>query len=322
MGPSSRVTLIMNEASGGAASHPDLEVAVGRAGLDVQFIRVRGAEVREAAERAAASGRTMIAAGGDGTVSTVASVAVRAGAVFGVIPLGTLNHFARDAGIPTNIDAAVAAIAAGCTRALDVGEVNGQTFLNNVSLGIYPRLVWERETARCRGRGKWTAFALALVRTWRRYPTVMVRMTIGGVDLAQRTPFVFVGNGEYRTEGLGLGTRASVTSGRLSIFLAPEYGRFEILTLPFRAIAGRLARDVKFEAFVARTVVLEPSRAHYRWFGMRGTAHAVPDGEFRPTTPAQSAVMIALDGELANVNIPLRFSVLPKALRTLVPEVT
>ncbi|MCA1651345.1 MAG: sphingosine kinase [Acidobacteria bacterium] len=320
MGQSSPVTVIMNEASGGAASHPDVEAALARAGLDAHVERVKGAEVREAAERAAASSRTMIAAGGDGTVSTVASVAIRVGAVFGVIPLGTLNHFARDAGIPTNIDGAVAAVAAGCTRALDVGDVNGRTFLNNASLGIYPRVVWERETARCRGRGKWTAFALALARTWRRYPTVMVRMTIGDVHLSRRTPFVFVGNGEYRTEGLGLGTRASVDSGRLSIFLAPEYGRFEILTLPFRAMAGRLARDVKFEAFVDRAVVLEPSRVPYRWFSTRDSAPSVADGEFHLTDSAESAVMIAMDGELSNVNVPLRFSVLPKALRTIVPE--
>ena len=308
MRPNSRLTVIMNEASGGAANHPDLEVAIDRTGLDVQFLRVKGAEVQREAERAAVSGRTLIAAGGDGTVSTVASVAVRTGAIFGVVPLGTLNHFARDAGIPTSIDAAVAAIARGYTRAMDVGEVNGQTFLNNASLGIYPHLVWERETERCRGRGKWTAFSLALVRTWHRYPTVMVRMTVGDVHLAQRTPFVFVGNGEYRAEGLGLGTRASLNGGRLSIYLAPDYGRFEILTLPFRAVAGRLSRDVKFEAFFAPAVVLEAVRVPHWWFRTQGSA--------------QPADTIALDGELADLKRPLRFAVLPNALCTIVPEVT
>lgn len=117
MRPYSRLTVIMNEASGGAASHPDMGVAIGRLGLDVEFIRVKGAGLRS---------------------------------------------------IPTDIDAAVAAIAGGHTRALDVGDVNGHTFLNNASLGIYPHIVWEREVERCRGRGKWTAFALAVVRTWRR----------------------------------------------------------------------------------------------------------------------------------------------------------
>lgn len=292
MRPNSRLTVIMNEASGGAASHPDLEVVIGRTGLDVQFIRVKGAEVQRAAERAAASSHTLIAAGGDGTVSTVASVALRTRAIFGVVPLGTLNHFARDAGIPTSIDAAVAAIARGYTRALDVGDVNGQTFLNNASLGIYPHLVWERETERRRGRGKWTAFSLALVRTWRRYPTVMVRMTVGDVHLAQRTPFVFVGNGEYQVEGLKVGTRPSLSGGRLSVFVAPDIGRFEALMLPVRALAGRLI-----------------ARRHVEWFS---TGSVEIETRHRYVT-------VALDGELVVLSNPIRCRVKPRALRLIVP---
>lgn len=133
-------------------------------------------------------------------------------------------------------------------------------------------------------------------------------MTIRDMNLVQATPFVFVGNGEYRAEGLGLGTRASLNSGRLSIYLAPDYGRFEFLTLPFRAIAGQLAHDVKFEAFSAREAVLAPSTLPRMWFRSAGSA--------------QSPVTIALDGELADINAPLRSTILPRALCTIVPEVS
>jgi diacylglycerol kinase family enzyme len=213
---------------------------------------------------------------------------------FGVIPLGTLNHFARDAGIPVNPAKAAAVVAAGHTRELDVGAMNGLTFVNNLSLGLYPRLVWEREREQHRGRRKWTAFAVALVRTWQRYPTMSVSLEVDGVRLRRRTPFVFIGNGEYQAEGLGLGRRSAIADGQLSIYLAPGVGQFELLELPIRALAGRLAADVKFEIFHACEVDIE---SVHPIFG------------------------VALDGELkTDVHSPLHCKVLPCALRTLVPE--
>lgn len=290
---SAGITVIVNESSGAAGQGAALEDAVAREGLNVQIVRVAGPEILEAADRAAAAGHVLVAAGGDGTVSSVASVAARTGSMFGVIPLGTLNHFARDAGIPLDLDKAVATIAAGHTRTLDVADMNGRMFLNNASLGLYPRLVWEREAAESRGRGKWIAFAIALLRTWRRYPTVAVRMMVDGAALVRRTPFIFIGNGEYRAEGLGIGTRASLSGGRLSVYLAPECGRFEILALPLRALAGRLTADVKFESSYASEISIDTN-----W----------------PSIP------IALDGELATARPPIHFGIRPRALRTIVPD--
>ena len=289
------VAIIVNELSGSAeSSGKALDDAVRGAGLDARFLRARGAEIVGAAERAAADGYTLVAAGGDGTVSTVASVAVRTHSTFGVIPLGTLNHVARDAGIPVNPAKAAAVVAAGHTRELDVGTMNDQTFVNNLSLGLYPRLVWERQREQNRGRRKWTAFAIALARTWQRYPTVSVSLEVDGVTLRRRTPFVFIGNGEYKAEGLGLGRRSAIADGKLSIYLAPGVGRFELLELPIRAIAGRLAADVKFEVFHACEVAIENLDPI---FG------------------------VALDGELkTGVRSPLHCKVLPHALRTIVPK--
>ena len=288
------VAIIVNELSGSAASSGTaLDDAVREVGLEATVMRLRGAAIVGAAERAAADGCVLVAAGGDGTVSTVASVAVRTRSTFGVVPLGTLNHFARDAGIPLDPVKAVATIAAGHTRELDVGVMNGSTFVNNFSLGLYPRLVWERQREQYRGRGKWTAFGIALVKTWHRYPTVAVSLEVDDVPLVRRTPFVFVGNGDYRAEGMSLGTRSSLDSGLLSVFLAPGVGRFELLELPIRAIARRLAAEVKFESFRAHNVAI--------------------DG-------FQSTFAVALDGELnANHRLPLRCKLLPRALRTIVP---
>jgi diacylglycerol kinase family enzyme len=288
------VTIIVNEASGSAVARlSELEAAVSRARLDARLVRARGAEILDQANEAAAAGGVLVAAGGDGTVSSVASVAVRRDVTLGVIPLGTLNHFARDCGIPLDIDNAVAAIRSGCTRSIPVGEVNGRPFVNNASLGLYPRLVWERQMEQRRGHGKWASFAIALVRTWKRYPTVTVRVAADGAAFVRRTPFVFIGNGEYEAEGLALGTRRSLDSGTLSIYLAPGVGRFEMLALPFRALAGRLGDDVKFEALTASDVTIETT--HHR-------------------------IVLAIDGELTTTGSTMHFAVHPRTLRVLVSQ--
>jgi diacylglycerol kinase family enzyme len=288
------VTVIVNRSSGSAAGKlDDLHPLLARAGLNATVMDLCGDQIAAAATRASRAGHVVIAAGGDGTVSTVAGIAVRSGATFGVIPLGTLNHFARDAGIPLDLEKAVAAIAAGRSRALDVGIMNDAVFINNASLGLYPQLVWERQQEQSRGRRKSIAFFIALVRTWRRYPTVVVHMTVDGVVLVRRTPFVFIGNGEYRAEGMGIGTRASVDSGTLGVYLAPGIGRVEFLRLPIRALRGQLRSEQKFESFRACEITIETGAPH---------------------------VDVALDGELKAAKTPLRFSIRRGALMTLLPD--
>ncbi len=252
---------------------------------------MRGPDIAPEAEKGAAEG-VIVAAGGDGTVSAVAAVAMKTGATLGVLPLGTLNHFARDAGIPVDLVEAASAIRDGVTRNVDVGELNGRAFVNNASLGIYPRLVWERRAGQRRGHGKWTAFSIALAKTWWQYRALTVRMVIDGSPLVRRSPFLFVGNGEYQVEGIDLGARPSLESGRLSAYVAPECGRLELLAMPFRALAGRLSPDVKFEAFSACEMTIEPSR---------------------------SRVGLALDGEFFVTRPPLHCRIRPRALRVIVP---
>src|SRR5207249_646258 len=141
---------------------------------------------------------------------------------------------------------------------------------------FYARIVRERQLEQRRGRRKWIAFAIGLARAWSDYRHVSVRMTVDGKPLVRRTPFVFVGNGEYVDEGASLGGRTSLTTGHLWIALAPEFSRVQMLLLIFRAIAGRLAPDVKLEEFRAVEVTIDP--------GSR-TAGLAMDGELIPATP-------------------------------------
>lgn len=291
-----RFTVILNRKAGSAANEASrrlVEASLARAGLDARIVAVTGPEIEGAAERAAAAGDALIAAGGDGTVSTVAAVAVRAGATFGVIPLGTLNHFAKDAGIPLDVDAAVDVLAAGRLVALDTGTLNARTFVNNASVGVYARVLHEREREQQRGHRKWIAFAIGLARVWRTDPQMTVRLTVDGKPLVRRTPFVFVGNGDYQEAGLGLGRRASLTAGHLSIYLAPECGRVEMLMLALRAVAGRLPPDMKLEELRACEVTIEPRARR---------------------------AGVATDGELVPVSPPFTCGIRRGTLRTLLPQ--
>jgi YegS/Rv2252/BmrU family lipid kinase len=292
------ISVIINERSGisprpGAGA--EIQSAFAKAGATVRLERVREpGDLAARARQAAARGDLLVAAGGDGTINSVAGVAVESDATLGILPMGTLNHFARDLGLPLNLEAAVRVIVDGHVRHLDVAEVNGRVFVNNSSVGLYPRMVWEREGELRRGRGKLTAFAIAMLRTWRHYRMIVAHLDIDGRKAVVRTPFIFVGNNEYRAEGFKLGGRSSLDGGRLSVFVAPECGQFEILTLPLRALVNRLDDRSPFAGFLADTVSVDLG-------------------------PHQLSV--ALDGEVALMRAPLVYRIRPRALRATVPAV-
>ncbi len=164
-------------------------------------------EMITAAQSALARGAdAVVAGGGDGTINAVASVVADSRTVFGVLPMGTLNHFAKDLRIPLELDDAITVIAQGRVRRVDVGEVNGRIFLNNSSLGLYPDIVRDRERQQRRlGRGKWLAFCWATLAALRRYPFLNVRPQLGENSHPRRTPFVFIGNNEYPVQGFNIG---------------------------------------------------------------------------------------------------------------------
>ena len=236
----------------------------------------------------------MVAGGGDGTLNAVASRLVGLPIAFGVLPLGTLNHFAKDAGIPTDPSAALRSIATGYTTQLDVGEVNGLFFLNNSSIGLYVDVVRDRERQQTRlGRGKWPAFAWAMVGALRRYPFLTVALTMDGHALSHRTPFVFVGNNAYRTEGLLIGQRDGLRGGALSVYVADHAGRWRLLALGLRALVGQLRQARDFKDFRAAELRIDTGHQHLR---------------------------VAIDGELRRLDAPLHYRILPRALRVIVPE--
>jgi diacylglycerol kinase family enzyme len=219
-----RITVLLNPHAGTQDDVAAQRVATAfrRAGMDDLDIHVvEGPLIRSGAAEALARGATIVvAAGGDGTVSAVASVLAGTDVALGILPLGTLNHFAKDVGVPLDVDEAVGAITAGNVVRVDVGDLNDRPFVNNASIGMYATLIAERDAMQRLGRGKWIAHGLAALRVWRRYRRLRIALRTEGRERLVRTAFVFVGNNEYQLSGLELFGRKSLAAGRLHVCMA------------------------------------------------------------------------------------------------------
>src|SRR5215217_4154167 len=253
-----------------------------------------GAEVTELAQAAALGPyKVIVAGGGDGTVSAVASTVIGSDKVLGILPLGTLNHFARDMRIPSELEAAARAIVAGHTTEVDVAEVNNRIFLNNSSLGLYPIIVREREKRQRLGFSKWPAFVWAVIQALRRYPFLEVRLCVDDEFVDRTTPFVFIGNNEYAMDLLNIGVRDRLDRGVLSVYITDRIGRWRLLGLAFRAVAGRLRNDKDFLAISSDQVKIETRHKRLR---------------------------VAFDGEIEVLQPPLEYQIRRRALRVIVPK--
>jgi diacylglycerol kinase family enzyme len=244
------------------------------------------------ATRARESSDVVVAAGGDGTVSAVAAAVAGTKAALGVVPAGPRNHFARDAKIPDDLEQAVAAIVNGNAAHVDAADVNGRTFINNSSIGVYPNAVEIREQLRRQGRGKWLAMAMAMWRVLRTYRGVRVTLTINGSRISARTPFVFVGNNEYVVEGLQIGVRERLSSGKLFVYLAPRIATRRLPIVLLHAIAGRAMKSHDFEIIPTTSLIVE--------------------------TQSARRISVSLDGETTTLKMPLHYQARPGALRVIV----
>jgi diacylglycerol kinase family enzyme len=236
----------------------------------------------------------VVAAGGDGTVSSVASGLVGSQSALGVVPVGTLNHFAKDMHIPLDVEGAAHTIAAGRVRAIDVGEVNGRFFVNNSSLGLYPSVVREREHEQRLGRSKGAALLWATLAALRRHPSAEIRLVADdGKTVIRQTPLVFIGNNRYEMNGLKIGSRPSLETGKLAVYVLHREGALSLLRMGIEAVFGRLRNGVDFDFFLTNSVRIEVRR---------------------PRVP------VATDGEVSTFVPPLIYRTHRRALRALVPD--
>lgn len=293
------IPVILNATSGtghDTETHRELHDLFGRHGMTPDIFTARdGSEIEDQVRKAMRTQPPLIVvAGGDGTVSAVASMLWGTQTTLGILPEGTLNHFARDLGIPSERERAVEILATGTPVLVDVGEVNGRPFINNASLGLYPDIVRDRQRQQRRlGRGKYWAMLWATFGALGRSPFLRLRLEVDGTARNCLSPFVFIGNNQYVMEGFSIGTRASVRDGHLSVYTTQRQGRAGLLRLALRALFGRLHQADDFSTTQARQVRVESHRRR---------------------------LLVATDGEVTAMETPLEFNVRPASLRVMLPS--
>jgi diacylglycerol kinase family enzyme len=294
------MVVILNAVASSTARDPSdtrskVSALFGAAGAHPRIIVTEGKDMHAIARQGiAANERTIVVGGGDGTVSTISAELAGTGLTMGVLPLGTLNHFARDLRIPLHLEGAVRTVIDHHVATVDVGEVNDRIFVNNSSLGIYPHVVALREAEQhWLKRGKFQAQVSAIIHVLHRFRFLDLRITVDGKQLLRRTPFIFIGNNEYEMTGFRVGRRTRLNAGKLSVFLTHCMGWPGLLELSVEALFRKLKHGKNFEAYSVEQICIEARRRR---------------------------LLVATDGEVRWMKSPLHYRVRPNALRVVVPQ--
>jgi YegS/Rv2252/BmrU family lipid kinase len=295
---SARVPVLLNCGGGALAAKPELadevEAALKRAGIEGSVQSLSGDEIAKRCAAGAKRGDPLvIVGGGDGTINAAASALVGTKTELGILPLGTLNHFARDLGIPVDIDEAAKLIAGGKQRHVDVAEMNDRTFINNSAIGLYPLMVIDRDEQRERlGRSKALAMILASARTLVRFGHRRLTISVNDQKAQVDTPLLFVGNNDYRIDLGAPGQRESIEDGQLSVLVMRKKTRAGFIAASIRALLNRSRPDD-----MVRLDGVERLRVASR----------------------RSMLAVSLDGEVVRASPPLDYRIRKKALRVIAP---
>lgn len=285
------IPAIVNRTAGSAAE----AIAALREAGGFDVVETDAAQVGAAVRDAMAAGhRRIVVAGGDGTIGAAAAELLGSAVELAVIPGGTLNHFARDHGIPPDAAEAVALARAGVARGVDVAKVNDRVFLNTSSVGAYTAFVRTRDRIE-RSWGYTVASIIAAIRTWFGMHRFAVEVTGPEGPRMFRTPLLFIGVGERELQAPTLGGRVEGGARGLHLMVVRGRTRGAVLALALGA-AVRGLRGIPaphLEAMILdRCVVTLRRRA-----------------------------LLSTDGEIVPLESPFTYEVLRDAIRLVQPEV-
>ena len=293
-----RVPVLINGSGGAASRDPKIEQTVRKAikaaGIDAKVELIEGGDAEVRCKAIAERGdELVVVGGGDGTIGAAASALIGSKTRLGNLPLGTLNHFARDLGVPTDLDEAAKLIATGKAKKVDVAEMNGRIFINNSAIGLYPLMVIDRDVQQKRlGRSKKLAMIVASVRTLARFGHQRLTLTVNDEKERVDTPLLFVGNNDYRIDIGAAGQRKNLDDGRLCVMVMRKKTRIGLIASSIRALFNR-ARDDDMEMIKGvERLRVSSNRSH---------------------------LPVSLDGEVVSAQPPLDYRIRKGALRVVAP---
>ncbi len=247
-----------------------------QSGHDFDCVVVSGKDIVETMQREAASGDLdgLIAGGGDGTISTAASICWKNGIALGVIPAGTMNLFARSLKLPLDIRVVLETLANGHVEAVDIGSANGKSFVHQFSAGLHARMVRYRNAMTFASRlGKMRASARAAVGVVFNPPVFDVEFKVDGHMQHRTVSAISVSNNEFGPDPLMFAD--NLKGGRLGFYLAQEMRPAGVARLAFDILRGRLKDNIDVTAMASTSIDL-----HFPKEG--GRSNCVIDGELLP----------------------------------------
>lgn len=292
------VPVLLNKGGGAVAADAEIADKVRRAlaaaAIDAEIELIDGGDCEVRSKAIAERGDALlIVGGGDGTISAAASALIGTSTRLGILPLGTLNHFSRDLGLPADLEEAAKLIAAGVERRVDVAEMNGRIFINNSAIGLYPLMVVDRDVQRKRlGRSKRLAMLVASVRTLARFNHQRLTLTVNDEKARVDTPLLFVGNNDYRLDIGGPGQRESLNDGELCVLVMRKKTRRGLIAASIRALLGRSREDDMVRIDDVQRLRVGSHRSH---------------------------LTVSLDGEVVSSAPPLDYKIRKQALTVIAP---
>ena len=296
--------IVLNASSGrhdGETVRQTIERVLTQAGRTFTLLEAgKGSELadktRIALEQARRHQGAVIAAGGDGTLNAVSNAVLGSDVPFGILPQGTFNYFGRRYGIPQNTEHACRCLLDAIIEPVQVGLLNGQVFLVNASLGLYPALLEDREAWKQRyGRSRLVAFWAALATLLRAHRQFSVQLETAGQLKRFRTQTIVVGNNALQLEHVGIAQREALDNGNLVAMTARPMGTLALYGLLLRGLLSRLGDAEQVSSFGFRQMRVR--------LGKRGRR-----------------VKVAMDGEISWMHSPLLFQVAGHRLPLLVPR--
>ena len=236
----------------------------------------------------------IVAAGGDGTLNAVAAKLMETEIPMGILPLGTFNYVARLLNIPLDLLKAADVIATGKMREVHVAQINDHIYLNNASLGLYPLFIQKRELYNQRfGRFALNAYTSGLDVLIRDRKELKLEVEVDGKKYPVKTPLIFFGNNQLQLAEMNLGIAESAKKGKVAGLVVAKSDKRTLFKILWQLIKGNLDKAPDVYSFSADEVKIYSKR---------------------------KKLTVALDGEIVEIQPPLKISVRKNALKIMVPH--
>lgn len=302
--PNSAITVLLNAHAGDTnaeAFRKEVADALAGAGASFRVLAMTPgkeflAAARQAVREAKDNDGIVVAAGGDGTINTVAALCCEHDVKMGIIPAGTFNYFARDLSIPTDAAEAARVLLEGRIERVSVGYINDRIFLNNASFGLYSKLIRHREEVKSKfGRFRIVAVLAALVSLLRGQKPFAIALHVKKESLVRKTSMVFVTNNLMQLAHIDREFAQQTPEDGMAVFVMRPTTRLDMCRLILRGAMRNLASDSNLETFCTDRFDVESRR---------------------------KAVDVVVDGEIVKCRTPLSFRVARESLQVIVPART